>query len=416
MNLKKRLNCVDIRFLIVGWANIMRDKKSDVLVFLLVSLFVWLGAGTAVAQDDPVAAAADWLIAAHQNEDGGYTAFSAGAGMAASDVGGTADALLALAGTGADVKPLLGFLTENGSDLAAYAGTGGSMAGKMILALTAAGQNPRDFAGVDLVAALDGQIGADGAINSFTAFEQSLAIMGLALAGEPIPETATAWLVNLQEMEGDLAGSWDDGYGTAGNPDATAMAIMALTLANAEPDAAAQGIDFLMQAQLETGGWEYGPGFGENVNSTALAAQALALAGQDVTDGLAALLSWQSETGAFQADFGSGRFDDFFSTVQALPALAAANRPTPALLGPPVIEEPTATPEPEPTAVPTEAPTDVPPTATLEPQPTTVPPTAVPAEPVAAEEPSGNTAVIAGVVGLLLVLAGAGFVYQRRRG
>jgi len=357
MNLKKRLNCTDIRFLIVEWANIMRDKKSDVLVFLLVSLFVWLGAGTAVAQDDPAAAAAEWLIATHQNEDGGYTAYSAGAGQAASDVGGTADALLALAGTGADVKPLLDFLAENASDLEAYAETGGSTAGKVVVALVAAGQNPRDFAGIDLVAALAGQIGEDGAINSFTSFEQSLAIMGLALAGEPIPAATTTWLVNLQETEGDLAGSWDDGYGTAGNPDATAMAVMALTLANAEPDAAAQGIDFLARTQLETGGWEYGPGFGENANSAALAVQALALAGQDVTDGLAALLSWQNETGAFQADFGSGRLDDFFATAQALPALA-----------------------------------------------------------VTAEESGGNTAVIAGVVGLLIVLAGAGFVYQRRRG
>lgn len=391
-------------------------------VLLLVGLFGVGPVGTAVAQGDPAAAAANWLMTAHQNKDGGFTSFSAGAGEAPSDVGGTTDALLALAAAGADVETLVAYLADSGEALAAYAGGGGSFAGKLALALVTAGQNPRDFAGQDIVAILTGQIGEDGAINSATPFEQSLAIMGLAASGEIVPESATSWLAALQAAEGDLAGSWDDGFGTAGNPDATAMAVMALNFAGAEPEAAAQGIDFLLQAQLETGGWEYGPGFGENANSTALAVQALALAGQDVSDGLTALLSWQSEAGAFQADFGSGPFDDFFSTVQALPALALA-QPVPVLLGPPPAAAPTATLAPEPTAtneptavpptaVPTEEPTTIPPTATLEPEPTTAP-TAVP---VTAEEPSdsgSNLALIAGWA--VAILAGVGLLIFRRQ-
>jgi hypothetical protein len=41
------------------------------------------------------------------------------------------------------------------------------------------------------------------------------------------------------------------------------------------------------------------------------------------------VLSWQNTTGAFQADWGMGRFDDFFSTVQAIPALTGKAYPLP---------------------------------------------------------------------------------------
>ncbi|MEW5985313.1 MAG: hypothetical protein AB1791_01620, partial [Chloroflexota bacterium] len=91
-------------------------------------------------------------------------------------------------------------------------------------------------------------------------------------------------------------------------------------------------------AQLPTGGWEYGPGFGANGNSTALVIQALRALGEKLArpdsvwakEGVSPLISllvWQGANGAFQADFGSGRFDDFFTTVQAIPAVAS--RPYP---------------------------------------------------------------------------------------
>ena len=63
------------------------------------------------------------------------------------------------------------------------------------------------------------------------AFNQSLAMLGLSAAGEAMPDSAVAWLLAQQAPAGDMAGSWDDGFGTAGNADATAMAIMALVAA-----------------------------------------------------------------------------------------------------------------------------------------------------------------------------------------
>jgi hypothetical protein len=67
-------------------------------------------------QVDAVNNAANWLIANHQNSDGGYTGFSAGAGVAPSDPTGTADALLALTTTGFYPQATLDYIAANSAD------------------------------------------------------------------------------------------------------------------------------------------------------------------------------------------------------------------------------------------------------------------------------------------------------------
>ena len=109
------------------------------------------------------------------------------------------------------------------------------------------------------------------------------------------------------------------------------MAIQALLAAGASPDDAdiAAALAFLENAQLPTAGWEYGVGFGESANTTAVTIQALLALGEDFYSSesdwavngitpLDALLSYQSESGAFQF-FDA---DDLFATLQSLPALA----------------------------------------------------------------------------------------------
>ncbi|MFO7541018.1 MAG: prenyltransferase/squalene oxidase repeat-containing protein [Chloroflexota bacterium] len=302
-------------------------------------------ASTATAQapaPDQAAAvetAAAWLTNTHQNEDGGYTAFSSGADQELSDVGGTADALLALRSGGYSVAAPLDFLRQDGNAVATYAAADGGSAGKLILALVAAQRDPRNFADHNLVDILNSHLDeASGQFGVDNAFGQSLAILGLAAAAEPIPDTAVTWLLSQQGEDG----AWGDGFGTESNSDATAMAIMALAAAGLSPtdDGLAQALEFIEQAQLADGGWEYGPGFGLSLNSTALVVQALAAVGADFysSDGnlarsgrspLDLLLAAQSESGAFQADFGDGPFDDFFTTVQTIPALAGQPFPLP---------------------------------------------------------------------------------------
>jgi hypothetical protein len=385
-------------------------------------------------------AAATWLATTHQNADGGYSSFSVGADQAPSDIGGTLDALWGLSMAGADTSAPIAYLETNADQLADFVAQDGSTAGKALLALAPTGRALDDFAGLDLVLAVTGHLSPTGQFGVNTAFNQSLAMMGLAVAGQDVPEEAAAWLADQQATEGDLAGSWDDGFGTAGNPDSTAMAMVALLVSGrpAYLPAIEAGLSFLEQAQLPTGGWEYGPDFGENANSTAMVILALSLLGEDLTsadsrwvqdgiDPVTALLSWQGESGAFQADFGDGRFDDFFSTAQSLAALGfralglgrgpiqapVVNAPpemTPTFT--PAAAEPTATPEPA-TAAP--EPTEVPPTVTAE--ATAVTAQGETAAPSSAGEDRGGSVLpwIAGGGAVVIVLGLAWLVIARRR-
>lgn len=291
-------------------------------------------------------AAVGWLVTTHQNDDGGYTSFSSGANVFPSDVGGTVDAILAIGSAGynpagnapSHTTNPISYLRNNPTAISAYAQQSGGTNGKLIQALVTAGQDPYDFASYNLVISLTNHLSPTGQYNANTAFDQSLAMLALAAVREPIPMTATQWLMNLQAVDG----SWDDGFGTTQNADATAMAVMALVAAG-EPVGGASLMDatqFFANAQLPSGGWEYGAGFGENVNSTGLVLQALSALGENFYDSgtawdqagntpLVALLDWQSPSGAFQADFGTGPFDDFFSTIQALPAVTGWPYPLP---------------------------------------------------------------------------------------
>ncbi len=288
--------------------------------------------------------AAIWLVRAHQNADGGYTSFSSGANEMSSTVGGSVDAMLAIAAAG--FNPATAFpgqqftpadyLAANPADVAAFAETDGAQAGKMLLALTAAAVDPRDIGGYDVVAALRNQAQTDGNYGVADVFKQSLAVLGLVAVNEPVPDEAVQWIVDAQAANG----AWDDGFGTIDNPDATSMAIMALLAAGRAVDdpVIVAARNFLAGAQLTGATWEYGTGLGGNANSTALVIQALSAMGevwyddsspwaQGSTNPLEALLAFQGPSGAFQADFGQGPFDDFFSTVQVLPAVAGRALP-----------------------------------------------------------------------------------------
>lgn len=297
-------------------------------------------------QSENVNASVSWLIENNQNDDGGY-GVNFETGDPASAPASTLDAILAIAAGGFDpdapyedrLATPVNYLSDNVDDLTEFAEGSGGNAGKVILALTAANQDTQDFAMNNWVLTLTDQYSATGQFNTHDAFNQSLAIMALTAVNEPVPEAAVKWLKDQQAGDG----SWDDGFGTLQNADATAMSIMALAAAGVPSDdpELTKGLEFLAVSQLPTGGWEYGPEFGENANSTALVVQALAATGKNYyeDDGpwgqnghspLSALLNWQNSTGAFQADFGQGPFDDFFSTVQAIPAVNGKPLPLPA--------------------------------------------------------------------------------------
>lgn len=286
-----------------------------------------------------------WLVETHQNDDGGYTAFSAGANQSPSSVPGTLDAILAIAATGhspavnypGQASNPVTYLQTHADDVAVYAANGGGNAGKVLLALTAVSQNPRDFGGYNFVISTTAQLSPTGQLNATTAYNQALALLGLIASREPISPTSVTWLKDQQTV----AGSWPDGFGVDNNPDATALAIMALVAAGEPLTSLDTAVSFLQTAQNDDGGWGYTASSDSNPNSTALVIQALKALGEDFysptsdwakngVSPLAALLSFQSETGAFQADFGTGPFDDFYATVQSLTAVVGQTFPLPA--------------------------------------------------------------------------------------
>jgi hypothetical protein len=288
--------------------------------------------------------AVNWLVQTHQNDDGGYASFSQGANQAPSDMGGTVDALLALGSAGHDARTALAgetavpfdYLEAHPADVATYAAADGGQAGKLLLALVSANEDPRDFIDQNFVIIATDHLSPTGEFGVGDAFKQSLALLGLAAAEEPLPENSVQWLKDRQAENG----SWDDGFGTLDNPDTTAMAIMALVAAGmpAADPVLTGARQFLAASQLSSGGWAYGPGLNESASSTALVIQALGALGEDYAslDGpwaqgqntpLSAMLAYQSEEGGFQSDFGQGLVLDFFATVQAIPA--AAGQPYP---------------------------------------------------------------------------------------
>ena len=154
-------------------------------------------------QDDPaqpplaeaIEAAVTWLAETHQNADGGYSSFSAGSDQAPSDVGGTLDALWALGVSGADAGPAMAYLTSNSDQLADYVTQDGSTAAKALLALVAVEDVSDAGAFGDLAANVTSHLSPTGQYGVNTAFNQSLAMLGLAFSGNMPAEEAVTWLV-----------------------------------------------------------------------------------------------------------------------------------------------------------------------------------------------------------------------------
>jgi len=299
---------------------------SIVLVVSAAALPVLAAANTGAALE---------YLKSQQNADGGF-----GGGFSPdSTVGSTADAVLAILSAGEDLAAFdqggntpLTYLATN----AASVTTGGDLA-KLILAATAAGENPRSLGGVDSVAKLEAMIGADGKIGGATDtfVGHTLAVLGLASAGRPIPAAAVDTIKAAQQDSGSWA--WDGSTETAGDTNTTAFAVQALIAAGeaADSEALTAALAYYKEIQNDDGGWPYqNPseyGIATDANSTAVVIQALIAAGQDPagaewTSGegntpLVALEALQNESGAFRWQDAVAD-DNLLATVQALPAVA----------------------------------------------------------------------------------------------
>ena len=278
----------------------------------------------------PVEAASVWLRE-QQDASGGFLGFSG-----EPDPGTTTDAVIALyaaqerdPAAASSLDAAVTYLEENGT---AYAGTGPGQAAKLALAVVAGGRDPRDFAGLDLVAAMTAPLATpvpEGVTGIFgdDLYDHALVLIALSAAGETIPEVALEPLRAAQGEEGGWAfdGSTDP---SAADSNTTSLVIQALAASgHADDSMVDRALAFLSTLLVPDGGFAYGPAdpLVADANSTALVLQALIAAGEDPASGEwgnapLALARFQTADGGLRY-LATDEEPNLLATVQAIPAL-----------------------------------------------------------------------------------------------
>lgn len=207
---------------------------------------------------------------------------------------------------------------------------------RQILAITAAGEDPTNFGGINYVAKLksfynNNQIGDPALLN-----DDFWGVMALMAAGESpnsaIVQNSVAFIKAGQKGDGgwafDVAASW----GT--DVDDTAAAIMALMAAGESPSSAAiiKGLDYLKTSQADNGGFLCWGATNADTDSWAICA--IRAAGQDPTgwtkNGKATiddLVSLQQPDGCFHWQSGNPGWDVPKTTACAIVALLGKSYP-----------------------------------------------------------------------------------------
>lgn len=175
------------------------------------------------------------------------------------NVGQTLDVMIAFTAAGWQPKTItvddlspLDYVTEN---LLKYIDAGPDAIGKLIIAITAAGIDPLNYNGVDLVSRLmetyDEITQAFGSPDN--TWHQALGILGMYSAAMEIPIGAVDTLVGLQKQDG----GWEYSIGIGTSPDSTSLAIQALIASgySEEDQAIVRALEYLQNTQSDDGGW-----------------------------------------------------------------------------------------------------------------------------------------------------------------
>ena len=298
-----------------------------VCLVMLIALFLPLAVAPtqAAITDNPIVAAhaaLDWLRA-EQLANGSLPGFSAG--------DSAFDPIFAFVSAGIDPRTvaqpggatLFAYAEANA---AAYAAKSTGAAAKALLGAVAAGADPRNFGGTNLVATVMAAYSPATGLYGSGLFEHSFALLALASAGESVPTAAITALVDLQQADG----GWEYGMGFGTDTNTTALAIQALVALDVPSNSAVftNARAFLRAAQNDDGGFGYDASSSTDANSTGYVLQAIAALGDEpstdwATSGgnpLTALLDQQNASGGFRSPF-TGEDDNLLATVQAVPGL-----------------------------------------------------------------------------------------------
>lgn len=296
--------------------------KGIALALAAVALGLLIPAGAAAA--DPGTAGV-WLVS-QQNADGGYGAEAGQASRADT----TSWAMLGLAASGVNpfdvakaghsavdfLRGRLGEVTLAG-DLA-----------RTVLALEAAGADPRDFGGQNLVARLRAKQRGDGSYEGQPS-ATALAAIALRTAGATGGlEANLGWLHGAQNEDG----GWGEAIGAPSSANATGAVLQALSPGTKVSKA---GLSYLRNTQRQGGGFATGADGAVNTESTAWAVQGIVAAGGDPGSFRRGGASALDYLGAHQEADGHYRYsgesdqNPVRTTAQAIPAAAGMTFPVP---------------------------------------------------------------------------------------
>jgi LPXTG-motif cell wall-anchored protein len=281
-------------------------------------------AGTASAQTYPEAAnrGLAWMKT-QQQPDASFAGFGAGS---------TIDAVLAIVAAGQDPAGYvqggntpISYLESKVADIVKAPGG----AGKLLGVVEALGMNGKSFGGINLVETINSTYNPDTGQYGPDVIGHAYSVLGLAAAGQSVPDKAVAFLDSMQTSENGWSFSGEKGPGAADTN--TTSVVMQAYVALVVDDQSHQHVLraawlYLMSQQNPDGGFPYQQGgeFGSesDVNSTSYVIQALLSVGgtEDVIKPMQYLLSLQKPNGAFQWK-ASEPDDNAGATYQAVPAL-----------------------------------------------------------------------------------------------
>lgn len=275
---------------------------------------------------DPADGAARWL-AGRQRATGDLPTYTG------SGVGEIIVALLSGGVTGEPVDKAVAYIARNGEEAARSP----AHAGRIVMGLVAAGEDPRSF-GRDYVAAIErGYSEATGSYEE-NVYANALAALGWIAAGDNLPGRAVTYIRAQQCATGGFA--WRAGCAGLPDVDTTAATLSALLASGlpASDTTISRARSFLLDVQNDDGGFGLEEGDPTNANSTGLALSAVAGLDEDPErapwlrsgggDPVSALLALQHPGGGFRHLATSAEPGDY-ATVQALPGLAGVASPMP---------------------------------------------------------------------------------------
>jgi hypothetical protein len=312
-----------------------RWAALSVLIAALAILLAPIPAAAAVAADSPAGRAAAWIAREYQAPNSEIALYGTGVLI---------DSLVSLAATGTESRVARDMLDDLHAVAADYVGTettfNAGAAGKTLHVLEIYGEDAADFVGSDIEAELRASMqttGADaGRFGEAQVFEQTEAVLGLAMTEGGVPVAAVAYLASQQCSNGEF--TYDGTCPGPGDADTTGIAAVAL-IAAGEDTASAAAVSWLESIQTQDGSI---PGYGTpNTNSTAAAAQAFVAAGETTAAAAAGgyLAAMQFPASADPADAGGLKWlgtdttANTFATVQGVwgmgvPALFELSAPT----------------------------------------------------------------------------------------